>query len=124
MEIKQGFYIGKGNEYEETHGGIKMISQKYFLLLFDKLKVYKKGIWIYLDKPINIDTLISEFKNDIKQNGTNFWQGNYSIDCNILEINLISNSQNYKEVYSILSPEVLVDENLKEYKYLEMPLTS
>lgn len=119
MEIKQGIYIGKGNVHEDTpHGGIKMLSQKYFFIFFDNHHVYKKGVWIYLDKPINIESYISDFKKNIAQNASNFRKGNYSIEGNILEIELISNSQVYKEIYSILSPEILLDENLNEYNYL------
>jgi len=119
MVLRQGVFVGHGNKYEERHGGITMISQKYYFFYFQSNKVFKKEVWIYLDKPFSIEDHIAAFVRETKEDIPEIWKGSFVITDNILEISLVFNSQVFKEEYTILSPEIIIDKNLIEHKFVK-----
>ncbi|MBS1638039.1 MAG: hypothetical protein JST26_19150 [Bacteroidetes bacterium] len=116
MTINLGFYIGEGPSYEENHGGIKMISKKYIFLYFTENQMFRKEVWHYLDKPFVASKYFIQFQQEIKDESKSLLYGNYTTEGNMLIINYKNSMGINEEVLTILSPDILINSDLKEFR--------
>jgi hypothetical protein len=108
MNIKKnGYYISEPFHWVDMHASIKFEGENFYILKFEEDKCYFDSI---NDKK-NIDiNMLKEKEN----------YGIYRTLGNVLEIIYNPNSEfKVKKIFTILSPDVLLDENLKEYIFIE-----
>ncbi len=106
--IKQkGFYLSEPFHWVDWHAGVKFEGDSYYLLKFENDKCFIDSI--NKKSEINIGYLVSK---------DNF--GSYKIGENIIEINYNPNTEfEVKKIFAIVSSDLLLDDNLKEYRYIE-----
>ena len=115
MILKSGFYISKGTPWSDWHSGHKFEGTSYvFLLLRKDKKFIKKS---KNDKKFDFLSFLKS-KNDKKLlNDTSTTFGDYDVEDNILKLIYESWEEKRSLNYTILSPNVLLDEKLKEYHF-------
>lgn len=107
MIRKDGYYISEGFPWVDWHAGHKFEGINYRILVFfndNKLLFYTE------------DKLDFNIKEILANSSGNDY---YKIYDNTLEIIIDPSSKwRVKMEFTIISPEILLDENLKEYRYI------
>jgi hypothetical protein len=108
MKIKTiGYYISEPFHWIDWHAGIKFEGDNYNVIKFDLDRCF-------FDSVNNIDQI------DIKSLSKRENYGLYKIYNTIIEIKYNPNTEfEVKRTFTMLSPNILLDEELKEYKYVE-----
>jgi len=106
MIRKNGYYISEGYPWVDWHAGHKFEGINYRVIIFAD----------------NNKMLMHTFdKSDFNINEIRFKEYNdfYKIYDNVVEIIIDPDSKwKVKKEFTILSPELLLDENMKEYKFV------
>lgn len=106
MIRKDGYYISEGFPWTDWQAGHKFEGTNYRMLFFsndNKVLMYTSDSLDY-----NIDEIRFMEYNDI-----------YELYDNIVEVIIDPESKwKVKNEYTILSPELLLDGNMKEYKFI------
>ncbi|MGB4774924.1 MAG: hypothetical protein WBP45_07130 [Daejeonella sp.] len=79
------------------------------------------------DLKLDFDKKAAEVLNKHKENNDSnliYTIGNYEKEGNQIFMTYSIFYQDYKDDYTILSSDILLDENLKEYKYIETSVSS
>jgi hypothetical protein len=107
MEIKkQGYYVSDSVHWADHHAGIKTEGAFYYILIFENDKCFCGSLE-------NID------KIDIQQIVSSAAYRLYKIASNTLEIQVNPHTEfEFTQLFRIMSPDVLLDENLREYRYV------
>ncbi len=119
-----GYFYNIGEIYEEVHAGLRMPSQKHTLLIFFNNTSFKKSIWHYMNKPFDLNAFLQATFAEIEQNSLpdliklSYWTGSYCVYDEVIEITY-NGTVPYREVYTVLSPTVLLDSNLNEFRVLK-----
>lgn len=109
MKIKYtGYYISDSVHWIDWHAGVKFEGDNYYVLKFDAYKCYINSV---TDKnSVDLDNLV---KNE------NF--GLYKVRDRMIEIRYNPNTEfELQRRFTILSSEILLDEELKEYRYVKL----
>lgn len=103
-----GYYMSERFHWVDWHAGHKFEGDKYYLMKF----LSKNNVLRASSKKKEIDDNIFENRMD----HIDYY---IIIDDNTLEITINPNSE-WKVIrkFTILSPEILLDENLKEYRFV------
>lgn len=107
MIRKQGYYISEEFTFVDWHAGHKFEETKYYLLKFFDNNCSIRASSKSTEIP---ETLFKERMDYIDK---------YILDGKTLEITLNPQSEwSVTKRFTILSPEILLDENLKEYRFV------
>ncbi len=109
MKIKTiGYYISEPFHWVDWHAGIKFEGDNFNIIKFDLDRCF-------FDSVNNIDQI--DIKSMSKRNN----YGLYEISNNTtIEIKYNPNTEfEVKRIFTILSSNILLDEEMKEYKYVE-----
>ena len=126
MIKNSGFYLGKGRIYEDWHAGINFKSQNFSILKFFKNgTVIKKSDWIYLDEiQENLKKFLKDFIDETRINidmeeliKIGYWVGNFIEEDKILQVKFKFNDNTYTEVYTFITPNIILNENLDEFHF-------
>ncbi|TPN89253.1 hypothetical protein [Aquimarina algicola] len=108
MIKKDGYYISEAFKSEDWHAGHKFESQDHKILIFLNNKKIIRDI-TENQNSFDINKCISESNS----------KDTYKIVNNIIEITIDPDSKfSKKREFTILSPELLLDENLVEYHFI------
>ena len=108
MIRRDGYYISEGFPWVDWHAGHKFEGTKYYLLKF----IDNNCIIRASSESIEISITIFKDRMD-------YIDKYHLIDNNTLEIILNPESKwSVTKQFTILSPELLLDENLKEYRFV------
>ncbi len=108
MKIKtEGYYLSEPFHWVDWHASIKFEGDNFYILKF------------------NLQRCFFDSVNDITKININGIEekvnyGQYKIYENTVEIRYNPNTEfELKRIFTIVSPDVLLDENMKEYRYVE-----
>lgn len=104
--LKQnGYYLSEPFHWKDIHAGVEQEGENYYLIRFMDDKCF------FLSVNNISEIVLSDFEKSDKY-------GVYNISGNVLQIRYNPNSKfEIIRTFTILSPEILVDENLREYKF-------
>lgn len=113
MKIKtNGYYISEPIHWVDWHASLKFEGDSFYIIKFDTLKCFFDSI----------DDISNIHLDNISQKEN---YGLYEIYDNTIEIRYNPNTEfEVKRFFTILSSEILLDEELKEYRYVESNYTS
>ena len=111
MQIKtNGYYLSQPIHWEDWHAGLKFEGNNYILIKFDANKCFFDSV-DDLSK-VNIKNILN------KEN-----YGFYKVERSLLEIRYNPNTEfELIRYFQILSSEILLDEHLKEYRFIELDI--
>ncbi|MFC4095116.1 hypothetical protein [Euzebyella saccharophila] len=122
----RGYYLGKGKTHDDWHAGICFKSQNYIILkFFEDGKVLKNNEWILLDRlEENLNKFLEDSlremnlnKNRDKLTKSGWWVGGFREWEKLLELRFEFNDNAYLNNYTIVSSDLILDENLNEFHY-------
>ncbi|NVO10123.1 MAG: hypothetical protein HXX16_09200 [Bacteroidales bacterium] len=103
----KGYYISEPVHWVDWQASLKLEGDSFYIIKFDTLKCFFESV-----NDLNNINL-----NNISQKEN---YGLYEVNDNTIEIKYNPNTEfEVKRMFTILSSEILLDEELKEYRYVE-----
>jgi len=108
MIRKDGYYISEVFSWVDWHAGHKFEEKKFYLLKF-----------LTTENVIRASNKSNKITATIFQDRMNYVDNYLLLDDKTLEITLNPQSKwSVKRQFTIVSPEILLDEDLKEYRFV------